>query len=142
MSKQLLPKPSPKRLGREAPCQACFFSVLNSREDSIRITSLQPLLAPHQAQAHVHIHISQPYTGMSPHLLRQPHTPGEKDIYAFLHYFPSCNSNFYRRLFLSQQNNMHSSFAQKHVKNLTHGTCDFLPNLWLYSKASPQSVRN
>lgn len=74
---------------------APLFSVLNSREkDSVRITALQLLWAPSQAWTHVYAHIAHPYTGISPHLLCQARTPGEKDIHTSLRYFCSCGNSF------------------------------------------------
>lgn len=101
----------PKETGQGGSVSAPLFSALSSREDSIRITPLQLFLAPHQAWTHSMSTYQPPHQDVTTPTVPATHT-GEKDLYTFLRYFPSCGSSFYRRLFLAQQNSLRSSLLR------------------------------
>lgn len=131
-------KPRPKRQGRGGSTSALLFSGLNSREDSIRITPLQLLQAPHQAWTHIYIHISAPTSGChQTYRASLPHQ--EKRI--FLRCIPSCGSSFYRRMLLAQQNACTPLCSETCDKSYSQYR-DFPPNLCFFLKASSQSARN
>lgn len=140
MGKELLPKPSPAPRDKAGggSTSALLFSGLNSKEDSIRITPLQLLQAPHQACTPIYIHISAPTSGChQTYRASLPHQ--EKRI--FLHCIPSCGSSFYRRMLLAQQNACTPLCSETCDKSYPQYR-DFPLNLCFFLKASSQSARH